>query len=338
MKLKQYTSYMLQKNPTSLEIDSDSEDEKTSSIQSQKPQQNVTENNVNNQEEKTPNVAKSQTDVKTSNEGEDDGDEDDKSNCHCVNPSEYIDINQTKYYDATVIFSSFVNFALNIVILIHFYHNNQWAFFGVSLSFDIFSHLCYIVTVCFLYDINITDKITVVLFFAVLFLFSPLINLFMYLTSEDHLILTQFFKPTIEDNNWIDIKNNPSTWLDKQVKRLFGYVVFETLCFNIPQLIIQLVGIYDCIYNSNSNSNYNSSMIFYLFFAFYVNLFSIIVKSYVSVGWWFEFIFEEKSVTVLVAGMADFSTTVYLIIWMYVSMFFVFFSNFALTSNYNYSL
>ena len=330
--------YMLQKNPMSLELielDSDSEDEKTSHVQSQKPQQNVTENNINNQQEKTVNAAKSQsqTDVKTSNEGEDDedGDEDDKSNYHCVNPLDYIDINQTKYYDATVIFSSFVNFALNIVLLIHFCHNKQWAFFGVSLSFHIFSHLWYIVAVCCLYDINITNKITVLLFFVVLFLFSPFINLFMYLTSEDHLILTQFLKPTIEVNNWIDIKNNPSTWLDKQVKRLFGYVVFETLCFNIPQLIIQLVGIYDCIYNSNSNSNYNSSMIFYLFFAFYVNLFCMIIKSYVYVGWLFDKIFEQKSLKVLVAGIVDFSTTVYLIIWMYVCTTCVyFFSSFHL--------
>ena len=323
----------MQKNLTSLEVDSDSEEETLQNDQNQKPPENVTESNTN-EDEKTSDVQRSQTEVKTSNEGEEDedNDDDDKSHCHCINPLDYIDINQTKYYDATVIFSSFANFALTIILIIHFYHNKQWTFFGVSLSFHIFSHLCYIFTVCGFYDFKLrspcyqsicTDKMIHMLYVIVFFVFSPFINLFIYLTSADHLILTDFLKPIIESN--ITKASPSSSWFEKQLDRLFGYVLIETLFSNVPQCCIELVVIYHCIYDSNSKSNYNSSMRFYLFLAFYLNLFSIVVKSCVPLGCLFDShnMFKEKSLEFMIAATADFSTTIYLIIWMYV--YFVFF-------------
>ena len=123
---------MLQRHPTSLKVDSDSEEEKTPNVHTQKPQENVTENNTNyNQEENT-------REVKTSNEGEDDDDDDtdDKSHCrYCINLSDYIDINQTKYYDAIVILSSFVNFVFNIILIIDFDTTNNGHFLECHYPF-----------------------------------------------------------------------------------------------------------------------------------------------------------------------------------------------------------
>ena len=281
--------------------------------------------------------------MKTSNEGEDDddGDEYNKSHCHyCINLSDYIDINQTKYYDAVVILSSFVNFVFSIILLIDFYNNKQWTYFVVSLSFHIFSHLCYTVRVCCSYHFNLKirssesiwmDRMIVILYFIVLLLFSPFINLFTYLTSEDHLILTNVLKPTIEMDR--DIRKNSSSWIDNQLKRLYGYLVIETIFSNLPQCCIELVLISHCIYDFNSNYNY-SSVKFYLFLAFYVNLFSIVIKScFFPFGCLFDdmHMYDEKSLKLKIAAMADFSTTIYLIIWMYVCFFCFLFVNFLFT-------
>ena len=322
---------MLQTSPTTLEVDSDSEDEKTSNNENQDSGENTSEKKTSEEKTISSNKTVEQIDVKTSNEGEDDEDDgqnNDKCKCHCVNPLDYIDINGTKYFDTIIILSSFVNFILNIILLNYFYKNNQWAFFGTSLSFHILTHLCYILSVHILYDFKAPKgqstqikNIINIGYFVILLLFSPFINLLIYLTSADHLILAHLLKPILCGWNTVFSTSNDSSWYEKQIQRLVGYVIVEVLLYNLPQLIIELFVIHDCIYNSNSNShsNYNSSMIFYLFLTFYINLFCIIVKLYVPFGSWFDSDVPVKEIFILYAAItADFLTAIYLIIWMYV--------------------
>ena len=319
---------MLQKNPTALETHSDSEDEKQYSVQMSK---NETKNK--NAEEKTTDHdnVQAQTHIQTSNEGEEEDDDDDnsdKSRCHCINPLDYIDINKTKYFDATVIIFAFVNLALSIILLIRFYHNKQWAFFGVSLSLHVIAHLFYIATFYRGYKFNVTKfesrctkKIIFGIYLTILVLVSPFINLLMYLTSAEHLILTHLLKPIVEAGSYA---TNNSSWFEKQSKRLGGYILTETVVTNIPNFVFQLVVIHDCIYNYNS-SNYNSSMIFYLCLTFYINLFCIVVKLYVFIGIYYDTTSSTKEIFLYwVSVVADLLTVIYVIVWTYVLCTFIF--------------
>ena len=81
--------------------------------------------------------------ISTTADGEEDESENNNNRFECCNPFDYIDINTTKYYDLLVIVSSFANVALSIIVIINFYHNKEWVYFGVSLSLLVFSHICY---------------------------------------------------------------------------------------------------------------------------------------------------------------------------------------------------
>ena len=334
---------MLENNSMSLEVHSDSEDDQKSNTQ--KPNKIVNSKEITGDES-----AQSQTGIKTSNEDEEDDtddDDDEESGSHCINPSDYIDINQTKYFDATVILSSFINLALSILLLVHFYDNKQWTFFGVSLSFHIFSHLCYIGTFYYLYEFTVLkyydtclQRMITIIYLIVLLLFSPLINLLIYLTSVDYLILTHVLKPIVEKQFLCSRRYLNSSWHEYQADRLVGYVYIETLLLNIPQAILALVVIGDCISSSNHNSdyNYNSSIIFLLFLTFFVNLFCIIIKSYIPFGVVYQsYNLVKELVLYWTSVVADVSTAMYIIICLYVPtshlIFFLISNNFLYSAN-----
>lgn len=239
-----------------------------------------------------------------------------------------LDISVTTCYDLLIIISSFVNIVIDIILFNHLYSNKQLSFAAILLSLHIFSHICYVIAFTQLYEYKVSASktcamcsIQYVLFVVLLLILSPMVNLLIYLTSAEDLILTKKFDKIFK-SKWMheNVKYpDNDTWHQAQVTRLFGYVFVEFFTTNVSQFIFKLIIINDAIQSSNFGV-WDSTMLFYLFFSFYLNLFCIVIKSY-CLAWCFLDVDEILLNQIFLAWssvMADFSTFICLFVWMYV--------------------
>ena len=241
----------------------------------------------------------------------------------------------TLCYEWLIIITSVANTLIDIFLIIQFYNNKKWSDFGtILLSLQIFCHICYAVGFEKLYLYNVGDwidwesankkaKCQFILFLLTLLILSPIINLLIYLTSAQSLFLTKKLKSVCE-SSWIHgdetLEHTFYSWHEIEAKRLFGYVFVEFFVHNIPQFIFKLVIIDQVIQSTDYDYNSDSKMMLYLLFSFYLNLFVITLKSYCL--WWFIPDSDDYNVNQLFLAwssiLADFSTFVYLFVWMYV--------------------
>ena len=276
--------------------------------------------------------------LKTTDKGEEDDSENDKKRFECCcNPFDYIDINATKYYDLLIVLSSFANFILGIVLIICFYNKKEWIYFAILVSLHILSHICYAIGFGYLYTYEIEtfsdcrgkiEEFCRSVLYSILILFvAPFINLLIYLTSDKNLVLTNLFLQYFENSTKVD-QNRVKSWHEAQVYRHFGYII-EFFVNNIPLFVFQISFIYYYV-NISDNENYDGDnnnydlIMFYLLWSFYINLFCIIIKSYLLLYTIPHIAIDEYTTAELFfcwcCIVSDASAAIYLIIWTYVNI------------------
>ena len=264
--------------------------------------------------------SKDNNDSKDEEQDSDEEVEEEKGRVIC-NPCDYFDLNTTKYYDFLVIILSIFHYVLNMLIIIDFYDNkdsykNYQTWFYVFLCFIIFSHICYAFAFGYKYDLldeawsyrEVTKYSKLFIICCITLAISPFINILIYLTSSEHLILANLLSKYVGISN----KDSPVgnkyhlkhysislsqayytsydyvSWTESQSIRLFGFLV-ELVTANFPILVASLVFVTSNVNNMDKNAVRLHTM------SIFVNLIAIAVKLFVfcTEGYsWHEYLFR----------------------------------------------